>query len=200
MKISPQEKVIDLFSFVPFATFSHKISYDEYNNADYIILGHMTSSFFLEEILIKGLLPPVLTNNYSNKTMFENGDENYIYLTAHLDRCFSQNAVEKYPGEEILLLVKIEIQSLELDDLKKYYSKQNIDLRNPEVLHHVLTTPTFDCNCRTKKHITPDSIIEVFKIKDLWNLPLIKIGRTIDKRVTYLAYRNMLTVNNQIVQ
>lgn len=97
--------------------------------------------------------------------MLHPGDENYIYLAANYDRVFSKNAVEKYGGEEILLMVSVERKYLELDDLMQKYSSKNISLNDQDILFDALTTDLYP-QCRTKYPIGPDSIISILSAKD----------------------------------
>lgn len=153
---------LDLFSFKSFKPFSH-ISYEEFKQAKTFILGHFTSSKFLSKILEDGLIPPSITGNFSNDDMIAKGDEDYIYLAAHYDNVFSRNAIEKYGGNEILILLEVDKSTLELDDLHQKYSRDNINLADQIKLHEVLTQDIF-AQCRTKKHIKPSQIIKVLEV------------------------------------
>ena len=165
-RLSEDEDVLlDVFSFTPFNPAWNRIKKEEFFNADKIILGHFTTSKFLTNILKNGLQPASVTSNYSNDDMLHPGDENYIYLTANYDRGFSKNAVEKYGGEEILLVVSVERKYLELDDLMQKYSSKNISLNDQDILYDALTTSLYP-QCRTKYPISPDSIISILNTKD----------------------------------
>lgn len=165
-KLSKDEDILlDVFSLTPFNLAWNRIKKEEFFNADKIILGHFTTSKFLPNILEHGLQPPSITKNYSNDDMLHPGDENYIYLAANYDRAFSKNAVKKYGGEEILLIVSVERKYLELDDLMQKYSSKNISLNDPCILFDALTTDLYP-QCRTQKPISPDRIISILSAKD----------------------------------
>lgn len=91
------------------------------------------------------------------------GDEHYIYLAAHYDNVFSKNAVEKYGGEQVLILIEIDKDALELDDLNQKYTKKNISLKDQEELHKALTQNIF-AQCRTKTEIKPSQIVKVLQL------------------------------------
>lgn len=158
---------IDIFSFMPFCPCSH-ISYDDYIASKYIILGHFTSSIFIENILKNGLLPAKETNKFSNNDMFSDGDDDFVYLAGHFDHVFSENAIKKFGGEEILLIVKIERNKLELDDLQKQYSRQNKDIQDQKQIYTVLTQEIYS-QCRTKSIIPPENILHIFNVNKILN-------------------------------
>jgi len=164
----PKEKdTISIFSFVPFCPSIH-ISFDDYLASNYVILGHFTTSVFLEKILDFGLLPANKTNMFSNIDMFINGDDEFVYLAGHFDHVFSQNAIKKFGGEEILLIVKIERSELELDDLLKHHSKQNRDIQDHKQIYKILTQDIFS-QCRTKSTIPPENILHVLSVDKILN-------------------------------
>lgn len=162
-----EKDTVNVFSFVPFCPSSH-ISFDNYLASNYVILGHFTTSVFLEKILDFGLLPANKTNMFSNVDMFENGDDEFVYLAGHFDHAFSENAIKKFGGEEILLIVKTERQKLELDDLLKHHSKQNRDIKDHKQIHKVLTQEIFS-QCRTKSVIPPENIMYVLNVDKILN-------------------------------
>ena len=168
-----ENKIINCFSFEAF-NFSHleKITLEEFINAKYIILGHLTTSIFLDSILQNGLLSPKKTNIYSNDDMLMEGHENYIWLTSHLDIVFAQNAVKKHGGEPILILVKIEPHKLELDNLFNRHSSEGIELNNLSHIYKELQNPGA-AQARIKEHIPASNIVTVYRIDD--NLKLYKV-------------------------
>lgn len=153
---------LDLFSFDSFSPFFH-IEYKEFDKAGTLVLGHFTTSIFLDKILENGLQPPAKTGKYSNDDMIVPGDEHYIYLAAHYDNVFSKNAVERYGGDQILILIEIDKSALELDDLNQKYSKENVNLKDQEELHKALTQNIF-AQCRTKTEIRPSQIVKALQL------------------------------------
>lgn len=185
---------LDLFSFY-FAKPCKNISYDEYINAEYIILGHLTTSIFLDSILKNGIKAPEYTGNFSNKDMFIDIDKYYIYLAGHFDRVFSENAVKKFGGKEILILIKVKRNTLELDDLNGMYSKQGISLTSNEEIHNVLTQNLFS-QCRTKESILPEQIIEVFDVNKIMNTKLFSEESFVNmKPLTFIDLKKNIDIN-----
>jgi len=161
-------KVIDLFSyknkeFEPFK----EISLEVFKNSDSIILGHFTSSKFLEGICQHGICPPTKTKMFSNKdNLFSDGDEKYIYLSSHFDSFFSENAVKKHGGDEILILVKISPLDLELDNIRNRHIDQGLQLNNLEKIFEELQNP-WAAQARTKTTIFPKNILKVIDLKTM---------------------------------
>ena len=160
-------KELELFSFY-YGYPCSNITWEEYENSEYIILGHFTTSVFLDSILLDGLDAPINTNKFSNKDMFMDGDEYYIYLTGHFDSLFAENAVKKFGGKKILLLVKVRKKTLELDDLRNIYTNQGIDLTCQRTIYEVLHKNIM-CQCRTKVKILSEQIIEILDVDKIFS-------------------------------
>ncbi len=114
--------MLDIFSF---SSQTAKVSLEEYRSSEYISLGHFTSSILLNDIQKNGFLPPIITNKYSNEDMLSDGDEDFIYFTSLFDNTYSKNAVRKFGGEEVLIIVKLNKFILELDNLNQKFSRKN---------------------------------------------------------------------------
>lgn len=153
------DNALKLFSFY-FAKPCTNISFKEYSESEYVILGHFTTTVFLDSILKNGIQSPKYTGNFSNKEIFSESDKSYIYLSGHFDRVFSQYTVKKFGGKEVLLLVKVKKDTLELDDINNIYSKKGLDLNCPNEVYNVLTKSLFS-QCRTKQSICANQIVEV---------------------------------------
>lgn len=93
-------------------------------------------------------------------------DRYYIYLSGHFDRVFSENAVKRFGGEEILILVKIKRDILELDDVNHVYSKKGISLTSNKDIYNALTQSLFS-QCRTKHKIPSEQILEILNIEKI---------------------------------
>lgn len=156
---------LQLFSFY-FDKPCKYISFKEYNSAKHVILGHFTTSVFLNSILENGIQLSQYTGNSSYKEIFKEDDENYIYLAGHFDRDFSKNAVKKFGGNEILILVKVKRDTLELDDVNNIYSKKGIKLNSNKDIYNALTQSLFS-QCRTKQIILPEQIIGILDIEKI---------------------------------
>lgn len=158
------KKELELFSFY-YGYPCNNVTKEEYEMSEYIILGHFTTSSFLDSILSNGLKAPINTNYFSNKDMFTKGDEYYVYLTGHFDSVFAENAVKKFGGKKILILVKVNKNNLELDDLMSIYTNKGISLTCQKTLYETLViSPNMMCQCRTRIEILPEQIIEIFDV------------------------------------
>ncbi len=155
---------LQLFSFYFNKPCKH-ISFKEYNSAKYVILGHFTTSVFLNLILKNGIQSSQYTRDTSNKKVFKE-DESYIYLVGHYDRVFSKKSVEKFGGNEILILVKVKKDTLELNDVNFVYSKKGIKLTSNKDIYNALTQSLFS-QCRTKENILPEQIIGVLDVEKI---------------------------------
>ena len=158
-------KILQLFSFY-FTKPSKNITYEEFYNSEYIILGHFTTSIFLESILIYGINPSIDTRNHLNKDIILDSQNQYIYLLGHFDKAVSENAVKKFGGTEILILIKVKKNTLELDDVNCIYSKRGINITSEELIYTALTQSLFS-QCRTKQNILPEQIIEIIDVSRL---------------------------------
>ena len=151
---------------------------DIFEASEELILGHFTSSIFLESILNEGLLPPSKTNKYSNFHDAQPGDENYIYLITHYDSFFAQKAVEKYGGEEIVIMVRVKKETLELDNFNNVYTHwrgvQNFNPRDSNQLYRTLAGDDTFSQCKTSISINPEQILEIYKVNELYNHSFIK--------------------------
>lgn len=160
-------KDLEVFSFFAGRP-CNNISKEEYDKAEYLILGHFTTSKFLDSILTNGIKAPVETNNYSNRDMFIEGDKYYIYLTSHFDSVFARNAVAKFCGHEILILVKVKKDTLECDNLENYYTNKGISLNcQNEIYKALVQGKGLSYQCRTKVKIPPEQIIEVLDVEEV---------------------------------
>lgn len=188
------DNILSLFSF-NFAKPCKNVTYDKYNHAKYIILGHFTTSSFLGSILKDGLKAPKCTGNISNKEIIEENYNNYIYLTGHFDRVFSQNAVKKFGGNEILILLKIKKDTLELDDVNRVYSKKGISLTSVKDIYNALTQTLFS-QCRTTQNILPNQIIEILDIeKIIENKFLFQESYSNRKSLTFEELKEKIDIN-----
>lgn len=161
------KKELELFSFF-YGYPCKNVTKEQYEKSKYIILGHFTTSIFLDSILSNGLKAPINTNCFANKDMFVNGDEYYIYLTSHFDPIFAENAIKKFNGEKILILVKVEKETLELDNLMNFYTNKGIKLNCQETIYETLVKAQHVmCQCRTKIEILPEQIIEVLDVNEV---------------------------------
>lgn len=156
-------EALDLFSF-SFLKPNNNISYEKFIESEYIILGHFTTSTFLKDILENGLKASKHTGYISNKVDAKDIDRDYIYLSGHFDKIFSEYAIEKYSGKKILILVKVKKDTLELDDFNNIYSNNDIDLKSSNGVYLALTQNIFS-QCRSKETINPSQIIEVFDVE-----------------------------------
>ncbi len=156
---------IDLFHFdyCVFDKFS-SITLEVFKQAEEVVLGHFTTSVFIDDILKNGLKIPKYTKNYSNDDMFVNGDDEYIYLTSHFDKIFSVNATKKYGGKEVLLLVSVPIRDLELDNLYNRHKNQGYMLNDIEQIYKELKNPGA-AQARIRKNISPENIIKVIDVE-----------------------------------
>ncbi len=89
-------------------------SFEEMKRSEYLILGHCTTSAFLEEIKRNGLVP-----DYHKGRSINDGlpsDPNYVYLFARLDKYFLKRAVRHHGGKGIVVAVQVELALLEADE------------------------------------------------------------------------------------
>lgn len=135
------------------------ISLEEFIQYRYCILYHATSSTLASNIKKEGLLPPRITNTYSNKDLFRDGDEDYIYLSSKIDPVYAQNAVSLHGGLPVVLSVRIEIRKLELDDIMCYFSRRGIALDSIDSVFNELVCGG-NRNSRTKKEVPPKFVID----------------------------------------
>jgi hypothetical protein len=89
-------------------------SLDEMKNARYLILGHCTSSRFLEEIKRIGLVPDYRKERGINDGL--QSDSDCIYLLVGLDKYFLNRAILHHGGEGLVICVKVELGLLEADE------------------------------------------------------------------------------------
>lgn len=160
-----ENKIVDIFSFLPFGGIK-QICKEDFFTSEYLIMGHFTSSFLLTHILKEGLQPPSVTTIFSNAEQSKPGDEKNIYLIGHIDDIYSQNAVKKYGGTEILILVQIKRENIELDDFLNHHSSRGIMTNSQEEIYEVFSQ-TISPECCTKTGISPDQIIEVLDVNKI---------------------------------
>lgn len=86
----------------------------ELESATHLILGHFTTSTFLDSILQHGLIP----DSSKERAMDDNqpSDTESVYLTAMYDRFYQDRAVEHHGGEAIVVEVLVERASLVADE------------------------------------------------------------------------------------
>lgn len=118
---------------------------------------------FLDSILKDGLLPPSQTGIFSNKDMFQPGDENYIYFTSHFDKLYAENSTKKHGGKSILVLAKISPSCLELDNLFNRHSNAGIDLKDLSKIYEELKNPGA-AQARTREKIPTSSIVNIIDV------------------------------------
>ena len=164
-------KTLNLFSFKPydFSQFNG-ISINDFKQCEFVILGHFTSSAFIDSIVENGLLPPVETGFFSNDDMLQPGDENYIYFTSHFDPLYGENAVKKYGGQPILVLVKLSPSILELDDLFNRHTSAGIRLTDLSKIYEELKNPGA-AQARTRKNIPACDIIDIIDVNTKEKFP-----------------------------
>ena len=125
-----------------------------------------------------GLLPPIETKRYSNFHNAQPGDENYIYLITHYDPFFAQEAVKKYGGEEILIIVTAKKENLELDNFHNVYTNPELrniqNLKDQNELYKTLAGNDGYAQCRSLVGIEPNQILEVFKLNELYTHPCLR--------------------------
>jgi len=131
-----------------------------FNNIESVILGHLTSSIFIPDILQKGLLAQNKTGNESVGGHNSNADKDYIYLARSLDTFFSEQAVKRYGGEEILILLDIPLISLETDP----FGGNLASSERKETFKAIKETSR---NFRVKECISPLNILDIQTVKDL---------------------------------
>jgi hypothetical protein len=80
----------------------------------HLVLGHFTSSTFLDVIRGRGLFP-----DFSKERAVEDyapSDAGSVYLTARFDRFYLHRAVENHGGDGIIVVVKVERSALLPDE------------------------------------------------------------------------------------
>lgn len=89
-------------------------SLQEMKNAKHIVLAHFTSSLFLEEIKKQGLIP----DTYKKRAMQDGlpSDTECVYLAVKMDTFYINRALENHGGEALVVVVKVELSSLEADE------------------------------------------------------------------------------------
>jgi len=187
--LSEQNTILDLFSFNS-RFLLNQITYNEFSVVNKIILGHFTTSTFLNDILKYGLLPPIITSKYSNDDIFVSNDAKYIYLTTQYSylamSIISRNAVNKYGGEEIVLVVEVNKEDLELDNLNGHYTKQGItDFKDEQLLYEELTQNPCFSQCRIKKAIRPNQILKIINRASFYKTNLFDSIKESDKLIRY---------------
>lgn len=114
---------------------SREPSLQEMKNAKYIVLAHFTSSVFLEEIKKQGLIPDIF-----KKRVVQDGlpsDTECVYLSAKLDKFYINRALENHGGTALIVVVKVELTSLEADENTITPSRIN-NLSPNEILYESL--------------------------------------------------------------
>ncbi len=89
-------------------------SRDDFDRSSEFILGHFTSSVFLESILERGLLPDTEKNRAINDRL--PSDCESVYLTARYDRFYAERAVKHHDGEPIVIEVLVDRHSIIADE------------------------------------------------------------------------------------
>jgi len=86
----------------------------EFDAAHQFILGHFTSSNFLERILTDGLVP----DTYKKRAVDDNlpSDTNSVYLLTTFDRFYANRAVKHHGGHAIIIEVLVERRRLSADE------------------------------------------------------------------------------------
>ena len=155
---------LNLFSFEPydFSQFND-ISINDFKQCEYVILGHFTSSAFIDSIMENGLLPSAETKISSNDDLLQPGDENYIYFTSYFDPLYGENAVKKYGGQPILVLVRLSPSILELGDLFNRHTSSGIKLTDLSKIFEELKNPGA-AQARTRKNIPASDIIDIIDV------------------------------------
>jgi len=87
---------------------------EEFENATEFILGHFTSSSFLDSILKHGLIPDTRKERCVDDRV--PSDNESVYLTARYDQLYSERAVKAHGGKPILVEVKVDRNSIYADE------------------------------------------------------------------------------------
>lgn len=134
---------------------SREPSLQEIKNAKYIVLAHFTSSVFLEEIKKQGLIPDTF-----KKRVVQDGlpsDTEYVYLSVKLDKFYINRALENHGGTALIVVVKVELTSLEADENTIAPSRIK-NLSSDEMLYESLCFG----QCRHKGTISPSKILGIY--------------------------------------
>lgn len=150
---------LDLFSFKKYYPIT-SVSREELLNTESVILGHFTSSIFIDSILSRGLIAQSETNIQSVGGHTNINDYEYIYLTREFDTFFSEKSVEKFQGKEILIIVNIPTNLLETDPFGGNTTSTNLE----EILYVINKTQR---NFRVHKKIERNMIIAIYDVSDL---------------------------------
>jgi len=134
---------------------SREPSLQEMKNAKYIVLAHFTSSVFLEEIKTQGTRPDTF-----KKRVIQDGlpsDTKYTYLSVKLDKYYINRALENYGRAALIVVVKVELTSLEADENTIAPSRIKNFLPD-EMLYESLCFG----QCRHKGTIPPSEILGIY--------------------------------------
>ena len=89
-------------------------SREELDSATEVILGHFTSSIFLENILQHGLMPDIHKERAVDDRV--PSDNESVYLTATYDRLYPERAVVHHGGRPIVVEVLVDRRSIVADE------------------------------------------------------------------------------------
>ena len=89
-------------------------SREEFDFITEFVLGHFTSSSFLDSIMNDGLLPDI----YNERAIADGvpSDNQSVYLTPNYSRFYADRAVQHHKGRAIVIDVLVERQSVVADE------------------------------------------------------------------------------------
>ena len=139
-------------------------SEDEFRSASEFILGHFTSSVFLDSILKYGLIPDV-----DGSRAIEDGlrsDSESVYLATRIDRLYLKRAIQHHNGKGIAVEVQVPRSALLADE--NYLAPSELERISPETALY-LSMCSGAC-----KHRGPIPQAQILSITDCHGLSMYK--------------------------
>jgi hypothetical protein len=170
---------IDLFSLSNVLTYNVNKKLTKNSN---VILGHLTSSTFYDWIMEKGILASSITSFEGCGGHELPDDHEYVYLTRYLDTFFSENAIKKFGGKQILIIVEVPINMIETDPYGG-------NLASSELFEINKVITGTQRNFRVKNHIPPEMIQGVYSIDSMPHT----VYKNMPRPLTYTEIKEFLS-------
>lgn len=132
-------------------------SRSEFDHATEFILGHFTSSAFLESILQYGLIPDTENSRSTNDRLL--CDKSAVYLTTGYDKFYAERAVNSHGGRPIVIQVLVNRASLAADE--NSLNQHDMNACSPdEALYRSMCFGA----CKHTESISLDAILSISEI------------------------------------